>query len=81
LEGFTVFQNIKNDYTIGDFLTFLKRIPYEIPFIDTGLLTDYNFYIQRVSPSGKAVPSQGTIRGFESHHPLKRFPVFGKLFY
>jgi hypothetical protein len=24
----------------------------------------------RVSPSGKAVPSQGTIRGFESHHPL-----------
>jgi uncharacterized protein len=26
---------------------------------------------KRVSPSGKAVPSQGTIRGFESHHPLK----------
>lgn len=24
----------------------------------------------RVSPSGKAPPSQGGIRGFESHHPL-----------
>jgi hypothetical protein len=30
----------------------------------------YNFFTSRVSPSGKAVPSQGTIRGFESHHPL-----------
>jgi hypothetical protein len=27
-----------------------------------------------VSPSGKAVASQVTIRGFESHHPLKKEP-------
>jgi hypothetical protein len=26
----------------------------------------------RVLPSGKAVASQATIRGFESHHPLKK---------
>ena len=26
----------------------------------------------RVSPSGKAVASQATIRGFESHHPLEQ---------
>ena len=29
----------------------------------------------RVSPSGKAVASQATIRGFESHHPLSNCPV------
>ena len=31
----------------------------------------------RVSPSGKAVASQATIRGFESHHPLKYPPPVG----
>ena len=28
----------------------------------------------RVLPSGKAVASQATIRGFESHHPLLPLP-------
>lgn len=46
-------------------------------FKNLDLLTKFAFYyiiqtlhFMRVSPSGKAVPSQGTIRGFESHHPL-----------
>lgn len=29
----------------------------------------------RVSPSGKAVASQATMRGFESHHPLYHNPI------
>jgi hypothetical protein len=39
-------------------------------FLDTAFSGSYNPFSQRVWPSGKASPSQGDIRGFESHHPL-----------
>jgi hypothetical protein len=37
---------------------------------------EYNEFALRVLPSGKAVASQATIRGFESHHPLFNFKIF-----
>ncbi len=44
--------------------------------LDIFLSAGYNLLMfLRVLPSGKAVASQATIRGFESHHPLIR-PAF-----